>query len=140
MQHLAKVLAIVTGLVLLLPLAGCNGGGEEGTSTPTVLTATATATPAPTAAKKKPVNPLKTAERSIAKAVKLASEGQGTEAQKALFTKGLKGLERLLQTIDPIADPDNPPAPDSAWGRVIALSEGQNKIANLLAPGPQDAF
>jgi hypothetical protein len=50
MQHLSKVLATVTGLVLLLLLAGCNGGGEEGTSTPAVptvggtVTATVTAT------------------------------------------------------------------------------------------------
>lgn len=115
-------------------------------ATPATPAATPAATPpagspaAPTAKKKKPVNPLKTAERSIAKAAKMAAEGQGTDAQKALFTKGLKGLERLLQTVDQIADPDNPPAPDSAWGRVIALAESQDKIANLLTPGPQDAF
>lgn len=46
MQHLSKVLATATGLALLLLLAGCNGGGEEGTSTPAVPTGTPTATAA----------------------------------------------------------------------------------------------
>jgi len=44
MQHLSRVLATVTGLVLLLLLAGCNGGGEEETATPTVPTTSATLT------------------------------------------------------------------------------------------------
>jgi hypothetical protein len=56
MQHLAKVLAIVTGLVLLLPLAGCNGEGEEGTSTPAVPTVSATATATPTGTVAAPVD------------------------------------------------------------------------------------
>lgn len=50
MQHLSKVLATLTGLVLLLLLAGCNGGDEEGTSTPAVPTVTDTATATATAA------------------------------------------------------------------------------------------
>jgi hypothetical protein len=44
MQHLSRVLATATGLLILLLLAGCNGGGEEGTSTPAVPTGTPTAT------------------------------------------------------------------------------------------------
>lgn len=90
--------------------------------------------------KKAPPNPLRTAERSIAKAIKLAEEGRGTDAQKALFTKGLRGVERLLQTLDRIANPDNPPGPDSAWGKVVALAEEQDSVAEILAPVPADAF
>lgn len=44
MRHLSGVLATVTGLVLLLLLAGCNGGGEEETATPSVPTISATVT------------------------------------------------------------------------------------------------
>ena len=93
---------------------------------------------------KKKTNPLKIAERNLAKAIKLVAEGQGTDEQKALFTRGLKGMERLFQTIEQIADPANPPAPESAWGKVIALVENETKaqqaVANLMSLGPQDVF
>jgi hypothetical protein len=106
-------------------------------TTPTTP-APAPSTPAPKT--KSAPNPIKSIERMIGKAVKLTSEGSGSDAEKALFTKALRGLEVLVQTIGQTTDPENPPAPDSAWGKTLLLAEGEAKIANLFTPGPRDAF
>lgn len=76
---------------------------------------------------------LTTAEKNIEKVIAQIAESKADDAAKELITDGLVGVQCLLQTIDQISNPGNPPADDSAWGKVCALGANRRKLSLLLA-------
>ena len=64
------------------------------------------------------------AEKNITKQIKQVAEAKADDETKALISNGLAGIRRLLQTVDQISDPKNPPADDSAWAGVVQLVKG----------------
>jgi len=103
-------------------------------------TATTNTTAAKTRAPKQPRAPLLSAEKNIQKQIEVIQTAQGlTDEHRQLVVDALSGLHLMIsKDLDALADPTNPPAPDSAWGKVIALGRSRRGLAVLqqaLAPG-----
>jgi hypothetical protein len=86
--------------------------------------------------------PLALAEKQVDKQIKSIEEAKIGDDQKKLLVNGLAGIKRMLQTVDQISDPKNPPADDSAWGKVVALGANQRSLSSILmgSDAAQDAF
>lgn len=77
--------------------------------------------------------PLDHAERWIGKQGKALRESTLPDGQKAQLIDWCAGVERALQTIDQVIDPDNPPGPDTVHGKLIALGRSQRLLTETLA-------
>ncbi len=84
-------------------------------------------------------NPIENAEKNISKQIKQIAESKADDATKNQLSAALAGVRRLLQTVDQVSDPKNPPASDTAWGKVIALGKNQRQLSAILS-GAEDAF
>lgn len=97
------------------------------------LNVTETATTAEKAKKKSTTPPIQLAERQLGRQIKLIEEAELPADQKGLLVDGLSGVQRLFQTMDQIADPQNPPSKDSAWGKVVSLGKSVRTMTSVLA-------
>lgn len=83
--------------------------------------------------------PIVLAEKQIDKQVKAIQEAPSVpDPQKDLLSDGLNGIKRLLQTIDQISDPDNPPEEGSLWAKIVALGKNQRRLTGILVPEGED--
>lgn len=116
------------------------------TAPPTTTTTTTTpppapATPAKVRAAKQAGVPLDSAKRNIQKQLEVVkNEAHGLSPEhKQLLIDAFSGLHILIsQELTALTDPTTPPAPDSPWGKVIALGRGSRGLAVLhaaLKPG-----
>lgn len=93
-------------------------------------------------APKQPKAPLLSAEKSIQKQIEVINNTTGlTSEHRQLVIDALSGLHLMIsKDLDALADPTNPPAADSAWGKVIALGRSRRGLAVLQAAlAPSDA-
>jgi len=81
----------------------------------------------------KPKAPILLAERSISKQIDAIAESKLPDGVKVQVVDWLTGIKRALQLFEQVVDADNPPAPDSAHGKLIALGRSQRTLAQILA-------
>ena len=77
------------------------------------------------------------AERNLAKHVKLLEEAG---SQNQVLIDGLRGAQRLLQTLDQIAA-GTPPVAGTPWAHVVELGKSQRLLEDALSGvAPVDLF